>query len=176
MSFHFRPGPGDWLLSNKILDEADDEMLDNVKPSREFDVPYVAGYSKDGKRFYIDRNLPKGFDYEGRFFLVDTPLMMHEVVEKSLLEAEAGIEYQLAHQVALRAEKACVDAARVPWAYYNNWFMKLIKSIGGRASYPDCPPDLDLQPYTDERDKATLKKMFADGKPLWDGKLPPEGK
>lgn len=173
MSFHFKRGPRDWLVSNVILTEAENEIYKAIAPSREFDVPYVAGYSKDGKTFYIDRELPRGFEHDGDFFVVDTPLMMHEVVEKSIMEEEAGIPYQLAHQIALRAERACVEAAGIPWVTYNRWFMQWIDRIGGRTRYDDCPPDLDLEPYRDEDDRKTLTRMFADGKPLWNGVMRP---
>lgn len=176
MSFHFRPRPGDWLLSNAILKQAEDEIYQNAKPSRDFDVPYVAGYSKDGKSFYIDRMLAKGFEHDGVFFLIDIPIILHEVIEKSLMVEEHGIIYELAHQIALRGERAAVEAAGMPWAVYNAFCMQQIKLIGGRKEYPDCPPDLDLTPYFDEKDWATLKKMSAGGKPLWDGVKPQDPK
>ncbi|HQU16559.1 MAG: hypothetical protein B7Z66_06555 [Chromatiales bacterium 21-64-14] len=172
MSFRFRPKDNDWLMSDKILDEADREILANVKPSSKFDVPYVAGYSRDGKKFYIDHKLPKGFEHGGRAFVVATTLILHEVVEKAIEDEEAGIPYQLAHQIALRAERAAVEAAKMPWEIYNRWFDKQVSEIGSRDTYDNCPPDLDLQPYLDEHDWATLKKMYHNGKPLWDGKKP----
>ncbi|HQU07898.1 MAG: hypothetical protein B7X04_02840 [Parcubacteria group bacterium 21-54-25] len=170
MSFRFRPNPSDWLLSDKILNEADREIVANAKVHSEFDVPYVAGYSVDGERFYIDRNLPKSFQHEGRPFVVRTTLILHEVVEKALEKEAAGIPYQLAHQIALRAERAAAEAANISWDVYNNWFDTQIKEIGSRDRYDNCPPDLDLQPYLDERDWSTLEKMYANGKPLWNGK------
>ena len=176
MSFHFRPRPGDWLLSNKILEQAEDEIYRNVKPIRDFDVPYLAGYSKDGKRFYIDHKMPRGFKDGGRFFNTDIPIILHEVVEKSLLEEEHGILYELAHQIALRAEEAAVKGAGMSWTPYNSFCMQQLKRIGTRSAYPNCPKDLDLTPYLDEKDWSTLKKMSAQGKPLWDGKQKtPEG-
>jgi len=173
MSFHFRPRPGDWLLSNAILRQSEREIFRNAKPIREYDVPYVAGYSKDGKSFYIDQEMPKGFDDDGTWFDTDLPITLHEVIEKSLMEEEHGIIYELAHQIALRGEEAAVKASGMKWSAYNSFCMKQIKLIGDRPDYPDCPPDLDLTPYTDEKDWATLRKMYAGGKLLWDGKQTP---
>ncbi len=167
MSVAFHRGPRDWLMSNKILLDADSSILKDVKVSRDFDVPYVAGYSKDGKRFYIDHKLPKGFEHAHGFFVVDTTLILHEAVEKGLESEIPSLPYQLAHQIALRAEEAAVLAAKVTWAQYNSWFMGQIKLIGDRKVYDSCPPDLDLKPYLDEEDWATLRKMSAGGKPLW---------
>ena len=170
MGFHFRPRPGDWLLNDAILEQAEREIYRNVKPIRTFDVPYVAGYSKDGKRFYIDHQMPKGFDYKWSFFVTDLPIILHEVIEKSLMVEEHGIIYELAHQIALRGEEAGVKGAGIPWTVYNSFCMKQIKLIGNRPRYANCPKDLDLTPYLDEKDWPTLRKMSANGVALWDGK------
>lgn len=170
MGFHFRPRPGDWLLNNAILEQAEREIYRNVRPSRAFDIPYVAGYSKDGKHFYIDRQMPKGFEYRGSFFATDLPIILHEVIEKSLMVEEHGIIYELAHQIALRGEEAAVKGAGVPWPVYNSFCMRQIKKIGSRPRYAECPKDLDLTPYIDEKDWSTLAKMSANGVALWNGR------
>lgn len=170
MSVAFHRSPRDWLMSDKILDEATAAILRDTKIVWTFDVPYVAGYSKDGKTFYIDRKLPPGFEHPGGLFRIENTLILHEAIEKGLEDEIPSLPYQLAHQVALRGEEAAVRAAKVSWVDYNTWFMKQIRSIGNRALYEDCPPDLDLKPYLDEEDWETLEKMFASGKPLWDGR------
>lgn len=173
MSFAFHRGPKDWLLSDKIMDQAGEAIERDVKIVTDFDVPYVAGYPvKRGKQtvLYIDHALPKGFDGDGgRFFDVFQSILLHEATEDGLLQLVPELPYQLAHQVALRGERALVEAHGISWAKYNAWCMHQISVIGKRPRYPNCPPDLDLKPYLDEEDWATLKKMSADGRPLWDG-------
>lgn len=170
MTFAFHRSSNDWLISDKIMDQVGEAIDDDVEIIRDYDVPYVAGYSVDGKRFYIDHALEKGFDYAGDFFDVTPSLILHEATEKGLRMIAPSLAYQLEHQVALRAERAYVEAMRIPWMYYNRWFDRRIKVIGSRKRYEECPVDLDLHPYLDEEDWVTLKKMFRDGKPLWDGK------
>jgi hypothetical protein len=47
-----------------MLDRALDAIAARVGPyDREHDIPYLAGYSLDGKTIYIDRHLPRSFLY-----------------------------------------------------------------------------------------------------------------
>lgn len=173
MSFAFHRGPKDWLLSDKIMDQAGEAIEQDVEVVTDFDIPYVAGYPiRQGKKtiLYIDHTLPKGFDGDGgRFFDVFQSIIMHEAIEDGLLRLIPKLPYQIGHQVALRGERALVEAHGMSWAKYNAWCMEQIKKIGGRPRYPNCPPDLDLKPYYDEEDWTTLKKMSAGGKALWNG-------
>ena len=36
------------------------------KLDRKHDIPYLAGYSQDGKTIYIDRHMPQNFKFRGR--------------------------------------------------------------------------------------------------------------
>jgi hypothetical protein len=167
MSFAFHRGPGDWLMSDIILKETAKAILADVTVDTTFDIPYVAGYSKDGKTFYIDCKLPRKWDG----FDVVPGLILHESTERGLEGEINSLPYQLAHQVALRAERAYIEACGKTWKSYNAWCMKQISEIGSRKRYDNVPRDLDLEPYHDEEDWATLKKMFCcDGKPIWNGK------
>ena len=170
MSFYFKHSPKDWLLNPAIMREAGKAIVDDVKVYRDFDVPYVAGYSKKRDLFAIDHAFPRGFDHEGEFFDVTIPIILHEAFEDGVEKLITNVPYQLPHQCALHVEKAYVEACGVPWDVYNRWCMQQIKLIGGRKRYDHCPPWLDLEPYLDEEDWATLEKMFANGKPLWNGK------
>lgn len=173
MSFTFHRGPRDWLLSDKILDEVGEALEQDVDIITDYDVAYVAGYpnkqAKGKPRFYIDHALPKGYDGPGGFINIWVPIILHEAVEDGLRRLIPSMAYQLAHQCALRAERAYIEAMGESWASYNAFCNKQIKKIGGRPRYPNCPPDLDLKPYYDEEDWATLKKMSAGGKALWNG-------
>jgi hypothetical protein len=170
MSFAFHRSAKDWLLDPHIMVEAGEAIERDVKIIRTFDVPYVAGYVTNDDTFYIDHAFPRGFENGDEFFDVTPPIIIHEATEHGLLETIPSLPYQLAHQVALHAERAYVEAKGIKWATYNAWCMRQIKIIGDRARYDHCPQHIDLKPYLDEEDWATLKKMFANGKPLWNGK------
>ena len=75
--------------------------------SRSRDIPYLAGYSRDGKTIYIDRHMPPSFRYRGRDIDTDRFLILHEEVEKTLID-QLDLHYLHAHQIATRAEQAAV--------------------------------------------------------------------
>lgn len=167
MSVAFRPFAKDWYINNKIMDDFIQDMLDAAKLDREFDIPYLAGYSKSGKKFYIDFDMPKGYiNKVNKFIPTDKYLMVHEFIEKTLEEQflKKGIDvpYQICHQVALRVERLAVENDGNDWNEYNRFMMKEVEKIGSRKDYTNVPKDLDLKPYYDEKDEATLKKMHAE--------------
>jgi hypothetical protein len=75
-------------LRHKSEDIHDLVLLDVVKAlrrrvrkiSHDYDVPYIAGYSEDGKTVFIDRHLPRSFRWQrwSRFLRrpgrVDSPI------------------------------------------------------------------------------------------------------
>ena len=152
-------GP-DWCISDLMLDRTIDAIARRVSVSREYHVPYLAGYSTDGKVIYIDQDLPKSFvNRAGDTVKVDRYLMLHESVEKSLID-QLQMHYQHAHQVALRTEKAAVAADGVSWLEYDRFMQKWIKEAEESHSLK-LPPDLDLRPYIDEHDAELLEQMRA---------------
>jgi len=57
----------EWFVSSLMMDRALDAVVRRVKKlDREHDIPYLAGYSKDGKTIYIDRHMPSSFRYAGK--------------------------------------------------------------------------------------------------------------
>jgi hypothetical protein len=156
----------DWFVSALMLDRALDAILRRVKNlDRDHDIPYLAGYSVDGKTIYIDRHLPKSFVFRGRTVDVDRFLILHEEVEKTLID-QLGLHYLHAHQIATRAEEAAVNAERVTWAAYDRFMQKYVKSIGDER-LTKVPADLDLKPYRDYHDYDLMQRMLEhiDGKP-----------
>jgi hypothetical protein len=155
-------GGDDTKISGPIIEQANRAVLRQVKVNRTFDVPYLAGYSEDGKTIYIDRDLPKTFSSDGKRFPAHPFVVLHESVEKALVD-QLGLVYQHAHQIALRVEQAAVRDAGVPWRQYDAFMQKYIKMAEER---PDLhiPPDLDLKPYRDEDDAATLHRMRRDSR------------
>src|SRR5258708_11166866 len=148
----------DWCIGGLMLDRARDCILRRVKKlDRSHDVPYLAGYSQDGKTIYIDRHLPRVFRYRGRDIEVDRYLVMHEEVEKTLID-QLGLHYLHAHQIALRAEQAAVRAERINWADYDRFMKKYVKKIGDER-LSKVPGDLDLKPYRDEHGLDLMQRM-----------------
>ncbi|MGH8184748.1 MAG: hypothetical protein ACREPH_13915 [Rhodanobacteraceae bacterium] len=147
-----------WFVSSLMLDRALDAILRRVKTlDRSHDIPYLAGYSMDGKTIYIDRHLPFSFKYRGRTIDVDRFLIMHEEVEKTLID-QLDLHYLHAHQIATRAEEAAVRAERISWHAYDRFMQKYVKSVGDER-LKKVPKDLDLKPYRDYHDWDLMKRM-----------------
>ncbi len=150
----------EWFVSALMMDRALDAIMRRVgKFDRNHDIPYLAGYSLDGKTIFIDRHLPPSFRYQGREIDVDRYLVLHEEVEKTLID-QLGLHYLHAHQIALRAEQAAVRAAAVEWRAYDEFMQKFIKRMGDER-LSKVPRDLDLKPYRDEHDIDCLERMAA---------------
>jgi len=161
-----------WFVSSLMLDRALDAILRRVKKlDRSHDVPYLAGYSMDGKTIYIDRHLPFSFKYRGRTVDVDRFLIMHEEVEKTLID-QLDLHYLHAHQIATRAEEAAVRAERISWRAYDRFMQKYVKTVGDER-LKKVPKDLDLKPYRDYHDWDLMRRME---KAIGAGKLSPAPK
>lgn len=161
----------DWFVSSLMLDRALDAILRRVKKlDRSHDIPYLAGYSMDGKTIYIDRHLPFSFKYRGRTIDVDRFLIMHEEVEKTLID-QLDLHYLHAHQIATRAEEAAVRAERISWHAYDRFMQKYVKNVGDER-LKRVPKDLDLKPYRDYHDWDLMRRME---KAIGAGKLKASG-
>lgn len=148
----------DWYVSSLMLDRALDAILRRVKKlDRTHDVPYLAGYSEDGQTIYIDRHLPRTMNYKKRKIEVDRYLIMHEEVEKTLID-QLGLHYLHAHQIATRAEEAAVRADGILWRDYDRFMQRYVKRIGDER-LKKVPADLDLKPYRDEHDFDLIQRM-----------------
>ncbi len=150
----------EWYVSNLMLDRALDAICRRVKKfDRKHDIPYLAGYSEDGKTIYIDRHMPQSFKFRGRTIDTDRFLILHEEVEKTLID-QLGLHYLHAHQIAMRAEQAAVRAAGITWRDYDHFMQKYVKRIGDER-LTKVPDDLDTKPYRDEHDDDLLRRMLA---------------
>jgi hypothetical protein len=148
----------EWYVSSLMMDRALDAVVRRVKDlDREHDIPYLAGYSRDGKTIYIDRHMPATMKYKGREIDTDRFLILHEEVEKTLID-QLDLHYLHAHQIATRAEEAAVRAAGILWRDYDRFMQKYVKKIGDER-LKKVPADLDLKPYRDEHDFDLLKRM-----------------
>lgn len=147
-----------WYVSSLMLDRAMDAILRRVrKLDRTHDIPYLAGYSVDGLTIYIDRHLPSFMNYKGRKIDVARYLIMHEEVEKTLID-QLGLHYLHAHQIATRAEEALIRADGILWRDYDRFMQKYVKIVGDER-LRKVPKDLDLKPYRDEHDFDLIKRM-----------------
>src|ERR1700704_137801 len=152
-------------LRHKSEDIDDLVLLDVVKALRRrvrktshaYDVPYIAGYSTDGKTVFIDRHLPRSFRWLLKIVRVEPFLLTHEIVEKALLD-ELGLHYLHAHEIALRAERDAVKAAGVSWWAYQSFMKKHEKQIE-EEKLVRIPGILDLTPYRDEKDFGLLERL-----------------
>jgi len=150
----------EWYISNLMMDRALDAVVRRAKTiDRRHDIPYLAGYSRDGKIIYIDRHMPKTMRYAGRDIDTDRYLILHEEVEKTLID-QLGLHYLHAHQIASRAEQAAVRAAGIRWRDYDRFMQKYVKRIGDER-LTKVPADLDLKPYRDEHDEDLVKRMLS---------------
>ena len=148
----------DWYVSSLMLDRAMDAILRRVKRlDRTHDIPYLAGYSVDGQTIYIDRHLPRAMNYKGRKIDVARYLIMHEEVEKTLID-QLGLHYLHAHQIATRAEEALIRADGILWRDYDRFMQKFVKIVGDER-LKKVPKDLDLKPYRDEHDFDLIGRM-----------------
>ncbi len=145
-------------VSEEVLNEAAVAIFHRPIIDRDHDIPYVAGYSLDGRTIYIDRHMPHAMRYHGRQVHTDKFIVMHELVEKALLD-EMRLHYLHAHQIALRTEQAAVRAAGIRWRDYNRFTKQNGKKIGDERLVK-VPRSLDLTPYRDEDDFPTLQKVI----------------
>ena len=140
-------------------------MLDVIKAigrsvrvvNRFYDIPYIAGYSKDGSTVFIDRHVPRTVRFLTRKVRIDPFLLTHEIVEKALLD-ELRLHYLHAHQIALRAERDAVKAAGLSWWLYQR-AMKTYEKPIEEEKLQRVPSSLDLTPYRDEKDFAVLERL-----------------
>jgi len=109
--------------------------------NRDYDIPYIAGYSQDGHTVFIDRHLPRSFQWLMKTVRVEPFLLTHEIVEKALLD-ELHLHYLHAHQIALRAERDAVKAAGVSWWAYQR-FMKQHEKATEEEKLIKVPANLD---------------------------------
>jgi hypothetical protein len=147
-----------WYVSSLMMDRALDAVVRRAKVvDRNHDIPYLAGYSRDGKTIYIDRHMPAVWKYRKREINTDRYLILHEEVEKTLID-QLKLHYLHAHQIATRAEQAAVRAAGISWRDYDRFMQKYVKEIGDER-LTKVPEDLDLKPYRDEHDTDLLERM-----------------
>ncbi|MBI1729323.1 hypothetical protein HYR53_01710 [Candidatus Acetothermia bacterium] len=157
MSGHHK-NSNDTLISSAMLSDAISELAKKVALDRNHDIPYLAGYSVDRSKIYIDRHLQRTYqDHLGKHHEVDKFLILHEATEMALIDLWK-LHYQHAHQIALRAEEAAVRAAGLQWREYDAFMQRWIKRADSEK-ITMVPATLDLIPYLDEDDSELIEVM-----------------
>src|SRR5205085_2118879 len=111
-------------IDKKVFEDALHAIRRRIhKVDHSYDVPYIAGSSKDGKTIFIDRHLPRVFRSLLKKVRVEEFIVVHETVEKALLD-ELKLHYLHAHQIASRIEKEAVHEAGVSWRLYQGFIKK----------------------------------------------------
>jgi hypothetical protein len=147
-------------VSNEAMLDAAEALRRRIRRvDRSHDIPYIAGYSRDGRTVFIDRHMPRSFRFGETRVQTDRFLITHEVVEKALLD-QLRLHYLHAHQIALRTEQAAVRAAGVSWRDYDRFTKSHEKAIADER-LKRVPHDLDLTPYRDEHDFDLLQRLQA---------------
>lgn len=125
----------------------------SIPIDKKYDVPYLGGYSQDGKRVYIDRHL--NCRYNGKD--ISKFIRIHEVAEKAAIDL-FDLDYQHAHKVANHVERQAVEKAGLNWIKYCDHLDPFIKQVS-KEHIQLVPHDLDLTPYRDEKDKKLLSSL-----------------
>jgi len=129
-------------LENKAVKR---ELARSRRTNDSYDLPYLAGYSKDGKTIYFDRHFPEFLDIHGRKVNARRFIQIHEETEKSVIDA-LGLPYPQAHEIANAAENRAVMGYGIPRSSYEKAVKPYIKA-DELEKLQKIPPDLDWTPY-----------------------------
>lgn len=150
-------------ISRKKLLEVTEEFQSVVNVSRDYDIPYLAGYSyHNPKQIYLDRGIPLLITTKaGNEVDVGPFLVIHEAVEKALIDELQLTKnsYHRTHQIAQRMEKEAVLASGLTWQEYQYDIMKTQIDRAFENVPTRSPYDLDFTPYMDEQDFDLIKRM-----------------
>lgn len=163
-SGHFHADHLDPVEAKRILHQAmgnaafRERIYDSkYRIDRDFDIPYLAGYSKDGRVIYVDRHLPIQLLIGGRRIAILPYLTIHERTEKALLDF-LDFKYLRAHQIATYVEHRDLKRMHVSPNLYEKALDPYIKA-DQHEKITRVPRNLDLEPYRDSRDLKLLGRM-----------------
>jgi hypothetical protein len=137
---------------------AADALLLAVHVDRDHSIGLCGGYSEDGKTIYVDHNVDTEFTLNGKKVEVIKYLVVHECVEKALMD-NYDLDYAQAHALATGAEDAVVASDFGPDAvkeYGKQWAKQIGKITSARKDNPAPPDDLDMRPYEGAADKMSM--------------------
>jgi hypothetical protein len=126
---------------------------------RSFEIPYLAGYSKDGKIIYIDKRLNPSLELsDGREMDIVKYLVIHESAEKHLMDTK-GYKYQYAHKKATGIERESVEADGYSWNEYQKYALSEVQRLKKLDPESPLPSNLDNKPEVDTQDYGFLKTI-----------------
>jgi hypothetical protein len=148
------------ILANPAVRE---KLWRGREEDNNFDIPYIAGYSKDGNTLFFDRHLPEiltlELDGNKREINPREFLRLHETLEKAIIDA-LGWSYFPAHAAATAYERRGILQKLGP-----QWWMPYEHTMDGYAKADEhekikkVPKNLDMTPYHDADDNRLLKVM-----------------
>jgi hypothetical protein len=138
-------------LNSELFISIPEILSKHVNIDNRFDIPTIAGYSKDVPwTVFLDRDLPQK-TADGMMVLF--PLLLHETVEKILIET-AGLDeriYFRTHQIAQRMEKAWVKEAGYSWQKWQHGDISLFGKMVENKKLIHVAPNLDGLPYLEAK-------------------------
>ena len=133
------------------------KVIASITVNTQYQIPYLAGYSTDGKTIYIDKRLPRFFTTKsGKTIDVYKYLIVHEKTEKHL-EDTKNYKYPYAHELATKAERIAVEKDGIVWDDYQNYMLKMVKKLKNFSA--PLPIDLDTKPERDTHDSYRYHKI-----------------
>lgn len=127
------------------------QVIDN-----RYDVPFVAGYDVNNEKYiFVDRSVPEFFQGKKGPIPVWRFLNLHERIEKAVLDA-FQVNYQTAHQIALRTEHRSAWAVDIQWKSYNFPMGGLIDKLGDKRP-TSVSNRIDMVPYYSYSDKDSVQ-------------------
>ena len=157
---HFKINKG--LIKTFWNDKRFRRVLDQpLKFDFKHTIPYLCGYSRNGRVIYFDRDLPKFWKYKGRQIYLADILAVHEKVEKTLIDL-FHMRYQQAHHYATHFEAMACELNNINWWAYSKFLNPYIKSVY-HEKLSNVPKDLDETPYIDEHERKILRLLKAGG-------------
>jgi hypothetical protein len=122
-----------------------------------YEIPYLAGYSEDGRTIYIDARLNPILDLnDGRKMNIIKYLFIHELAEKQIMDKK-GYQYEYAHQKATGIERDSVESDGYPWDEYQKYALSEVRRLEKLDPGVPLPSDLDVKPELDTQDYNLLR-------------------
>lgn len=108
-------------------------------------VPFTGGSSKDGRTYYLDRDLPKKFH---------AAVLWHERVEKALRMVRK-MSYSHAHDLATAAERMKVEESGRDWTAYKREIAAIVRANEKEVPHK-MPANFDTGPYRESNSMGML--------------------
>jgi len=162
---HIRPNEKHAAHLARLMANANLKALMAAHPrvDRSYDLPFLSGYSNNGRTIYVDRHFPQTVRVADRELDVTPFLIAHEHLEKSIMDC-IDHDYETAHAFATTLEYEGVRAAGLTPLQYEQAIKPYVKG-NDFEKLQRIPPDLDLTPYQRDSDEDLLLHLRRFGHP-----------